>query len=47
MTRMITITIDDEIVEELDNQATKEHRSRSNMLEVILREYLEGKLNDN
>jgi metal-responsive CopG/Arc/MetJ family transcriptional regulator len=43
MNERITVVLTIETIKSLDKKAKDEHRSRSNMLEVILREYFEGK----
>ena len=40
MRQNISLTLDDEIVEEIDKMAIEENRSRSNMIEILLKKQL-------
>jgi len=42
-----SITIDENLIEKLDTRAEKEGRTRSNMIEMILKEILYNQENDN
>lgn len=43
MKEQVTLTIDEEVLEDLKNEADKEERSISQMTNIILRKYFEGK----